>query len=191
MGKRATISRAAQHGVGTARRLVGPTAAALLLSLAGSRVANAHVFVAPTHLTIHVKDSAVSGMLVGRPDCRGGQIVNLIVDDQPIDSTTTDSKGRYAFSFTPEPRDRIQTTFGGSQKGPHPHRHECLPSSSRVVSHGRVAVLGESGSRTIAPAGPGAASAFTGGDVRAPTTVLLVALILGVSSLFIVRRRSG
>jgi hypothetical protein len=172
-----------------ARRVLGTTAAGLVVSLVMCTAATAHVFVAPTHLTIHVKNSTVSGMLVGRPECRGGQTVHLVIDGQVIDSTTTDTKGRYVFSYTPQPPVRIQTRFDGSQSGPHPHRHMCQPSASRLVTRG--AVLGTSGSATAnSGTEPAATAAFTGADVRMPVALGVIAILVGASLLFIVRRRS-
>ena len=183
------VTKRGDDAARTIRRILGAGPAALMVSLLLSNAASAHVFVAPTHLTIHVRDSTVSGMLVGRPECRGGQTVHLVIDGHVVDSTTTDVKGRYAFSFTPEPPVRIQTTFGGSQSGLHPHRHECRPSASRLVTRG--AVLGASGSAT--PSGgteAAAGAAFTGADVRAPLALTVIAVLLGASILLIVRRRS-
>jgi hypothetical protein len=149
--------------------------------------ASAHVFVAPTNLTIHAKGSTVSGMLVGRPECRGGQTIVLVVDGHVIDSTTTDTRGRYAFSYTLQPPSTVQTRFGGSHTGAHPHRHICRPSASRLVK--TTAVRGASGTRNnTGGTDQSDTAAFTGTDVRVPLTLAIVGLILGASLLLLARR---
>jgi hypothetical protein len=72
-------------------------------------------------------------MLLGRPDCRGGQHIELYVDGVLADTTTTDATGHYGFAFTAVPPTTDQTTFAGSQTGVHPDRFTCTPSESRIV----------------------------------------------------------
>ena len=81
------------------------------------QIANARVFVGQTNLNIHVQQDVVSGMLVGRPECRGNQTIDLYVGGLWVDATTTDSAGHYAFAFTAVPPTTVQTTFAGSQAG--------------------------------------------------------------------------
>ena len=166
--------------------VLGTSAAYCIVSLLMCAAASAHVFSAPTNLSIQVKDSIVFGKLASRPECRGGQTIRLLIDGQVIDSTTTDAQGRYTFSFTPESGVRIQTRFDGSRSGHHPHRHVCQPSTSRLVTHG--AVLGTGGT-TSGGADPGATAA-SGADVRVPVAIAVIGVLLGASLLLIVRRRS-
>ena len=102
------------------------------------QIANARVFVGQTNLNIHVQQDVVSGMLVGRPECRGNQTIDLYVGGLWVDATTTDSAGHYAFAFTAVPPTTVQTTFAGSQAGVHPDRFDCTPSESRVVKINKV-----------------------------------------------------
>ena len=102
------------------------------------QMATAAVFVGHTNLTIHVQQDVVTGMLVGRPECRGNQTIDLYVDGVWADATTTDSTGKYAFSFTAVPPTTVQTRFAGSQAGEHPDRFDCTPSDSRVVVVNKV-----------------------------------------------------
>ena len=81
------------------------------------QIANARVFVGQTNLNIHVQQDVVSGMLVGRPECRGNQTIDLYVGGLWVDATTTDSAGHYAFAFTAVPPTTVQTRFAGSQAG--------------------------------------------------------------------------
>ena len=74
------------------------------------QIANARVFVGQTNLNIHVQQDVVSGMLVGRPECRGNQTIDLYVGGLWVDATTTDSAGHYAFAFTAVPPTTVQTS---------------------------------------------------------------------------------
>lgn len=115
--------------------------AALLVSVGtmiAPQMASAGVFVGQTNLTIHVQQDVVTGMLVGRPECRGNQTIDLYVDGVWADATTTDPAGNYAFSFTAVPPTTVQTQFAGSQAGVHPDRFDCTPSDSRVVVINKV-----------------------------------------------------
>jgi len=115
---------------------------AVMLISAGTmiapHIASAGVFVGQTNLNIHVQEDVVSGMLVGRPECRGNQTIDLYVGGLWVDATTTDSAGHYAFAFTTVPPTTVQTTFGGSQAGQHPDRFDCTPSESRLVKINKV-----------------------------------------------------
>jgi hypothetical protein len=115
--------------------------AALLVSVGtmiAPQMASAGVFVGQTNLTIHVQQDVVTGMLVGRPECRGNQTIDLYVDGVWVDATTTDSSGNYAFAFTAVPPTTVQTRFAGSKEGVHPNNHDCLPADSRVVVVNKV-----------------------------------------------------
>jgi hypothetical protein len=110
--------------------------AALVVSLGAlmaPQVAAATVFVGQTNLTIHVQQDRITGMLVGRPECRGDQPIDLYVAGVHVDTTNTDGAGHYAFSYTSVPPTTVQTRFAGSQSGSHPDRFICTPSESRVV----------------------------------------------------------
>jgi hypothetical protein len=102
------------------------------------QIASAGVFVGQTNLNIHVQEDVVTGMLVGRPECRGNQTIDLYVGGVWADATTTDSAGNYAFAFTAVPPTTVQTRFAGSQAGVHPDRFDCTPSDSRVVVVNKV-----------------------------------------------------
>jgi hypothetical protein len=183
-----SMSQSRRRPVGTVWRGVRATAPLIVSVLIGVAPASAHVFDAPTHLTIQVRDSTVSGVLVARPECRDGQTVRLIVNGQVIASTTTDAKGRYAFAYTPQPPVRIQTRFGGSQSGNHPHRHICRPSESRLVSPGAVRGASGTNSNGVTPLG---ATGSTGADIQVPLTVAVICLLLGTGLLLLGRRRNG
>jgi hypothetical protein len=94
----------------------------------------AAVFSAPTHLTIHVRGSAVFGKLVGPPQCRGTQRIHLWINGTEVRSTLTDSGGNYLFATSLTSGDEVQTIFLGSREGFHPDRSNCAPSASRVVT---------------------------------------------------------
>ena len=115
---------------------------AVMLISAGTmiapHIASAGVFVGQTNLNIHVQEDVVSGMLVGRPECRGNQTIDLYVDGVWVDATTTDSSGHYAFAFTAVPPTTVQTRFAGSKEGVHPNNHDCLPADSRLVVVNKV-----------------------------------------------------
>ena len=115
--------------------------AVLLISVGtmiAPQIASARVFVGQTNLNIHVQQDVVSGMLVGRPECRGNQTIDLYVGGLWVDATTTDSSGHYAFSFTAIPPTTVQTRFAGSKEGVHPNNHDCLPADSRLVVVNKV-----------------------------------------------------
>lgn len=111
----------------------------LVLVTAGStQVAGANVFVGQTNLNIHVQEDWVTGMLVGRPECRGNQTIDLYVDGVWVDATTTGPAGDYAFAYTTVPPTTVQTRFAGSKEGVHPNNHDCLPANSRIVDVWKV-----------------------------------------------------
>jgi hypothetical protein len=115
--------------------------AALLVSVGAMiapQIASAGIFVGQTNLNIHVQQDVVSGMLVGRPECRGNQTIDLYVGGVWVDATTTDSAGHYAFAFTVAPPTTVQTRFAGSKEGVHPNNHDCLPADSRLVVVNKV-----------------------------------------------------
>ncbi len=145
--------------------------AALLVSVGtmiAPQMASAGVFVGQTNLTIHVQQDVVTGMLVGRPECRGNQTIGLYVDGVWVDATTTDSAGNYAFSFTAVPPTTVQTQFAGSQAGVHPDRFDCTPSDSRVVVINKVKTAnGPAKTVTEAAAIAGAVAAMSKGIGRA------------------------
>lgn len=115
----------------------------------------------------------------------------LVIAGHVIDSTTTDAKGRYTFSYTPQPPASIQTRFGGSRTGQHPHKHICQASASRVVTTGAVAGAGGAAGGTGGTEQVAATAASTGADLRVPIALMIIALLLGASSLLLARRRSG
>ena len=118
----------------------GSIAAVLILAgaMMSPQIASADVFVGQTNLTIHVQENVITGMLVGRPECRGNQVIDLYVGGVLTDSTTTDGSGNYAFSITLGPPTTAQTQFAGSEIGVHPDRFTCTPSESRVVQVDKV-----------------------------------------------------
>ena len=115
--------------------------AALLVLIGGiltPQIASAGVFVGQTNLNIHVQEDRVTGMLVGRPECRGDQRIDLYVGGVWTDWTTTDGLGNYGFDLTSVPPTTVQTRFAGSQTGVHPDRFTCTPSVSRIVDVWKV-----------------------------------------------------
>src|SRR4051794_36729399 len=98
-----------------------------------TQMADAAVFVGHTNLTIHVRGQTVSGKLVGRPECRANQSIELWVDGVLQDTTTTDANGNYSFDTSIAVGDDVQTRFEGSRTGQHPNRFICEPSMSRIV----------------------------------------------------------
>ncbi len=112
-------------------------AAIAVLVLVGSTLtaqgAWADVFVGHTNLTIHATNSSVSGKLVGKPQCRPGQTIELFVDGASQGTTTTDGSGNYSFTGSFTAGSSVYTFFGGSQTGQHPNRFVCTPAVSRVV----------------------------------------------------------
>ena len=111
--------------------------AVVLLVLVGGmispEIASATVFVGQTNLTIHVDGTSISGKLVGRPECRPNQTIELWVDGALQDTTTTDGDGNYGFTYPLVPPTDVQTRFGGSRTGEHPDRFICAPALSRIV----------------------------------------------------------
>jgi hypothetical protein len=93
----------------------------------------ANVSVGHTNLTIHVKGSSVTGKLVGKPECRPNQTIELWIDGVSQTTTTTDGAGNYAFTWPLSAGNTVQTFFGGSQTGLHPNRFVCTPALSRLV----------------------------------------------------------
>jgi hypothetical protein len=91
------------------------------------------VSVGHTNLTIHVKGSSVTGKLVGKPECRPNQTIELWIDGVSQTSTTTDGAGNYAFTWPLAAGNTVQTFFGGSQTGMHPNRFVCTPALSQLV----------------------------------------------------------
>jgi len=98
-----------------------------------AQMADAAVFVGHTNLTIHVRGQTVSGKLVGRPECRPNQTIELWIDGVLQDTTTTDANGNYSFDTSISVGDDVQTRFQGSRTGQHPNRFICSPSNSRIV----------------------------------------------------------
>jgi hypothetical protein len=101
--------------------------------LFSTQMADAAVFVGHTNLTIHVKGQTVSGKLVGRPECRPNQTIELFVDGVSQGTTTTDGSGNYSFTGSFSAGSTVYTFFAGSQTGLHPNRFICTPAVSRVV----------------------------------------------------------
>ena len=115
--------------------------AALLVVVGGMiapQTAGAGVWVGQTNLNIHVQENWVSGMLVGRPECRGNQTIDLYVGGVWVDATTTEADGGYVFAITVVPPTTVQTRFAGSKEGVHPNNHDCLPADSRLVVVNKV-----------------------------------------------------
>jgi len=98
-----------------------------------AQMADAAVFVGHTNLTIHVRGQTVSGKLVGRPECRPNQTIELWIDGVLQDTTTTDANGNYSFDTSISVGGDVQTRFQGSRTGQHPNRFICSPSNSRIV----------------------------------------------------------
>jgi hypothetical protein len=96
--------------------------------------ASANVFVGHTNLTIHVTGSSVSGKLVGNPQCRPDQTIELFVDGASQGTTSTDGSGNYSFTGSFSTGSTVYTFFAGSQTGLHPNRFVCTPAVSRVVT---------------------------------------------------------
>jgi hypothetical protein len=165
------------------RTRVGVVLGLMLAVVVTAGPASADVWIAPTHLTIHVKDSHVYGKLVGRPECRPGMTIHLFVDGVEVATTVTGPKGDYSFNHQPNPPESINTYFGGAQLADHPDHNECSPSSSRTVRvNVRAAVLGASGTA----AGSGAAaidpnSVLTGADVRRYGLLAGLCFLVGAS----------
>jgi len=101
--------------------------------LLSTQMADAAVFVGQTNLTIHVRGQTVSGKLVGRPECRPNQTIELWIDGVLQDTTLTDGRGNYSFDTSIAVGDDVQTRFQGSRTGEHPDRFICAPSNSRIV----------------------------------------------------------
>jgi hypothetical protein len=101
--------------------------------LLSTQMADAAVFVGQTNLTIHVRGQTVSGKLVGRPECRPNQTIELWIDGVLQDTTQTDGRGNYSFDTSIAVGDDVQTRFQGSRTGEHPDRFICAPSNSRIV----------------------------------------------------------
>jgi len=101
--------------------------------LLSTQMADAAVFVGQTNLTIHVRGQTVSGKLVGRPECRPNQTIELWIDGVLQDTTQTDAGGNYSFDTSIAVGDDVQTRFQGSRTGEHPDRFICAPSNSRIV----------------------------------------------------------
>jgi len=108
-------------------------ASLFIVLVLSTQVASAAVFVGHTNLTIHVRGQTVSGKLVGRPQCRPDQAIELWIDGVLEDTTTTDAKGNYSFDTSITVGDDVQTRFGGSRTGQHPDRFICEPAQSRIV----------------------------------------------------------
>jgi hypothetical protein len=98
------------------------------------QAASANVFVGHTNLTIHVAGSSVYGKLVGNPQCRPDQTIELFVDGASQGTTSTDGSGNYSFTGSFSTGSTVYTFFGGSQTGQHPNRFVCTPAVSRVVA---------------------------------------------------------
>src|SRR3954451_10506453 len=76
---------------------------------------SAMVIVGHTNLTIHVTGSSVSGKLVGKPQCRPNQTIELFVDGASQGTTSTDGSGNYSFTGSFSSGSTVYTFFGGSQ----------------------------------------------------------------------------
>jgi len=118
-----------------------------------TQMAGAAVLVGQTNLTIHVRGQTVSGKLVGRPECRPNQTIELWIDGVLQDTTSTDANGNYSFDTSKAVGDDVQTRFEGSRTGQHPNRFICAPSNSRIVvikhlkdSHGEERAVGPTAS---------------------------------------------
>jgi hypothetical protein len=180
----------------------------LVASLAfTSAAARAHVFVAPTALSIQLRGGPVdpgetvtiTGRLAGRPACRANQRIDLVQNGVGVvATTTTDASGFYRFQVTVTEDTAFRTRFSGSASGVHPHSHVCAGSSSRLL---RVKVrgpdvLGEAGTQPgNQPAGdtitgvPG--TALSGSDFLPFAVAAGGLLIAGMAAVLITRRRSG
>ncbi len=115
------------------RRAAAITVLVLIAATLSAQYAWAAVFVGQTNLTIHVSGSSVTGKLVGRPECRPDQPLELLVDGAVQSTTTTDGAGNYTFTGSFSSGSSVQTSFGGSQAGLHPDRFDCTPALSRYT----------------------------------------------------------
>jgi hypothetical protein len=183
---------------GASRKLSVAFSISLWLVLSGG-IAVAASSVAHTTLTIHGKPGGnlspgtvitISGKLnSGDPFCRSGQTIQLLQGGVVLATTVTDAKGTYSFTQTVSTDATFQTFFAGSVSGVHPDTHDCAASTSRILkvkvkgNGAGTGVLGESGSAGNAGA------AFTGGDLLAPSIVLALLVIFGVTAVLLSRRR--
>lgn len=162
--------------------MVWRTAAVVMLSIALTGPVGAVSGVAPTNLTIHVKDGLVYGMLAGPPVCRPGRTVDLVVNGLGVTSTTTDGHGRYSFTYEPSAGAQIRTEFDGAIMGVHPDTIVCHASVSRTIVAGRVPPkAGGREGNGVAAVPPG--GAFKGVETATAAAVALAAAAVGTSLL--------
>lgn len=149
---------------------------ALVTSVALMGQAGAVAGVAPTNLTIHADDAHVYGKLTGRPSCRDGQTIELVLDGVEIATATTGPDGRYSFDYGLVPPAEIRARFGGSTSGVHPDTLICTASISRVLRF----VPGAGSARPSGPTPPtgpdvGGAAISVGTAIRATLATWLQA----------------
>ena len=117
-------------------------AATLTLGLFAPGVAQAHVKVFNTRLTVKANDTRIdrgqrvtfSGALKGGSrKCFRAKTVTIRRGNRAIASTTTNSRGKYRVSKKVRKGGRYRATYGGFVFGAHPHNHTCTSSRSKVV----------------------------------------------------------
>ncbi len=196
------------------RKLLIASSIVAVVALAPVGQLAAHVFVDHTTLTIKASPTGpvtagqvvtISGRLVGKPECRAFQPIELIrLGTAETQTTTTDAQGRYTFQVTVSEDSAFQAHFRGTRDGRHPHAHVCSASTSRVL---RIRVRGGGGSTRDGTATPTAVegadarrttdvvatdadgTAFTGSDLVRVAVLSTLLLLMGTSAVVIGRRR--
>lgn len=169
--------------------------AGLLVSIALMGSAQATASVAPTNLTIQVRDGRVFGILTGRPACRAGQSIELVVNGVQTSTTTTGARGRYSFTISLDAGSQVRTEFEGAIIGVHPDTLVCRGSTSKtIVVRGVLPGGGSNGGGPggttggTVPVDPAGGTAFAGGELAVAAGAGLVALATGVFLLMVARR---
>lgn len=167
----------------------------LLVSIALMGFAQAVSGVAPTNLTIQVRDGRVFGILTGRPVCRAGQPIELVVNGVETATATTNARGRYSFTFALDAGSQVRTEFEGAIVGIHPDTLVCRGSTSKaIVVRGVRPGGGSSGGGPggaaggTAPVSSAGGTAFSGREVVVAAGAGLVALATGVFLIMVARR---
>ena len=124
------------------RIAIGALALTITLGLFAPGIAQAHVRVYDTDLTLRVSDRRVdrgdfvvfSGTLSSaRRRCYAHQTVQITRNGVVIATTTTDKDGQYSIALRLRRGGRYQAIFTGDQFGTHPHNHICAADSSRRI----------------------------------------------------------
>lgn len=123
-------------------RIIRVVALAMTSVLFLGTVADAHVRVEPTTLTLRVSDTTPSKgdkvVFTGhlRSDwskCFANQSVKLIRNGVVLASRKTDTTGVVKFIRRLRHSGHWQLKYSGRKWGLHPHRHVCKPSASDVI----------------------------------------------------------